>query len=617
MKRWRALVVVLCAVVLSYSPPLWSWSGASGAHSVIALFQSHVHPDIPFDEFAAGRLGIIQPTWRRSYLYVAYGYMAGSGFDAGEQKALVSMWNEALGVQLPSMVSQWVSAGNGVDNRTAIKLGEASAAWIAARNGIPGVEKIDTIDVYRSASNGAIFSYANCYDSALQTAAQTLYTMIGKFALGSSQVKQWVDAQDQVFNNCSNPSFDPDAWSKAVDEWDQARNQVPSVSSMPSFSGNCKSEKFLTAARELNVMIGKLGASNPQVGQWINAQDHALAECSSQQAPPPPSGPDIPQTLNDGTPFERAQRMYQIACANFYSGNFDTAAKMFDEIAADPASPWQQLAPYLVARATIRKATLSSEKNDHALLAQAEAQLNEIIARSGDDGVKHYAQQLLGFVDAQLHPQEREEELARAVMLPTSGEVLEQNVSDYIWMLNYDSTNNNVYSDDLSDWIFTTSALGQGNGDATLLTHSIEKWKSVTSLPWLVTAISGIAPSDPNVPALLKAAEKVTPNAPAFVTVTYHIARLLIGQGKTVQARKKLDAMLANREGLPHSTVNQIEALRMGIARNLDEMLVDAPRTPLGITDTPIVTSFPRNSTIRVSRSWPPGRYSIRTEPAL
>ena len=91
MKRWRAIVLAFAATVLLCSPPLWSWSNASGFHSVIALFQSHVHPDIPFDEFAAGRIGIIQPTWRRSYLYVAHRYMAGPGFEAAEPKALVAL----------------------------------------------------------------------------------------------------------------------------------------------------------------------------------------------------------------------------------------------------------------------------------------------------------------------------------------------------------------------------------------------------------------------------------------------------------------------------------------------------------------------------------------------
>jgi hypothetical protein len=361
---------------------------------------------------------------------------------------------------------------------------------------------------------------------------------------------------------------------------------------MPSFDGKCNGEKFQAAAKGLDGMIGKFGASDPQVKQWMDTQDQALMECSRGQeasepgSPAPAATPELPDRLKDGTPFERAQRTYQIACANFYSGNFDTAARMFDAIATDPSSPWRQLAPYLVARATIRKATLSSEKNDHALLARAEAQLNNIVGTSDDDGAKHDARRLLGFVEAQLHPQEREEELARAVMLPTSGEVLEQDVSDYIWMLNNGPADNSLPSDDLTDWIATLAAFGQGNADtASLVAHSLEKWKATSSLAWLVAAISGIPASDPNALGLIESAEKIKPGSPAFATVTYHIARLLIGRGKTDEARAKLDALLADRTQLPRSTVSEIAALRMSVARNLNELLADAPRTPLGITD--------------------------------
>lgn len=123
------------------------------------------------------------------------------------------------------------------------------------------------------------------------------------------------------------------------------------------------------------------------------------------------SRPLLPEPLKDGTPFEQAQRNYQIASAYFYSGNYDSAAKMFNAIAADSSSPWRKLGPYLVARAIIRKATLLSDKNEPALLAQAEARLNQIAATSSDAGIRHSAQRLLGFVEAQLHPQEREEEI--------------------------------------------------------------------------------------------------------------------------------------------------------------------------------------------------------------
>ena len=101
----------------------------------------------------------------------------------------------------------------------------------------------------------------------------------------------------------------------------------------------------------------------------------------------------------------------------------------------------------------IRKATLSAATNDHLILAQAEARLNQIIAVPGNDGVKRAAQQLLGFVDAQLHPAQRREELAHAVMIPTSGEVSQQNVSDYIWMFDHRPSDDRYYSDDLTSWI--------------------------------------------------------------------------------------------------------------------------------------------------------------------
>src|SRR5271168_3321003 len=99
MRSRPTIAIVVAAAALLVSPPLWGWSGGSGFHAVIALFESQVHPDLPFDQFAAGRLGIIKPTWERRYLYVAYRYLAGPGFDASEQKALVSLWNERLGLQ--------------------------------------------------------------------------------------------------------------------------------------------------------------------------------------------------------------------------------------------------------------------------------------------------------------------------------------------------------------------------------------------------------------------------------------------------------------------------------------------------------------------------------------
>lgn len=108
MRRWRIVaVVIVCAAALLVARPVWR-SDASGIQTMVTLFESHVHPDLPLDRFAAGWLGIIKPTWDRSYLYVAYRCLTGRGFDAPEQKAMLSLWNEWMGlVPLPAESSQW------------------------------------------------------------------------------------------------------------------------------------------------------------------------------------------------------------------------------------------------------------------------------------------------------------------------------------------------------------------------------------------------------------------------------------------------------------------------------------------------------------------------------
>ncbi len=597
------MAVAVAAAALLSAPPLRSRSDASGFASTVTLFESHVHPDLPFDRFAAGRLGIIKPTWDHSFLYASYRYLDGPGFDPAEQKALVSLWNDWLGIEpIPPRESDWIANMNlEIVSQKAglVRVGEAANEWLDARAKVPGVGLTEGIGVYRDApAEYGVFSYINCGDDAFRTASGTLSTMIAKFGVSSPQVKQWVEAQDQVFDNCSDnaPDFgvNNDAWSSMVEEWTNERGKVPGVATWPGASNGCRGMRFRRAALALETMIGNFGASSPQVKQWVDAQDKDLTECSNPQpsadGTPTPAPADVPEPLTEGTPFERAQRNYQIAAANFYSGDFDTAAKMFAAIAANPSSPWRQLAPYLVVRATIRKATLSAETNDHAILAQAEAQLNKMIAAPGDDMVKRSAQRLLGFVQTQLHPEQRQQELAHAVMIPNSGELFRQNVGDYVWLLEHGNLHEHYNSDDLTNWITGLCATNTCDSGTT-----IEKWKKTSSMPWLVAAIIETPASDPSAPALIEAAEKIKPDSPAFVTLTYHIARLQIGKGKTEEARKKLDALLAIRAQLPVSTVNEVMRLRMKTARDLNELLVDAPRTPLGFTDTQDSNEIPAN----------------------
>ena len=81
-------------------------------------------------------------------------------------------------------------------------------------------------------------------------------------------------------------------------------------------------------------------------------QDDVFENCSQgKQAPVdlPPGAPDWLQKDHE----------YQLAAAEFYSLDYETAKKHFAQIAQDTESPWAETADYLVARTLIRQASSS------------------------------------------------------------------------------------------------------------------------------------------------------------------------------------------------------------------------------------------------------------------
>ncbi len=157
-----------------------------------AIFTYTLHPDLPLTNFAQGQLGILQPTYARSYLYVAYRHLIGMGFDQEEQAALVALWDERLNPQ----ADLWNPNAS-----AAVK------AWSDVRTQFAAVGPLPQINVFKAleARNGAFYyhEYVNCTADAFQTAAHTLTARIEQFGVDSVDVLDWVRAQDQVFSNCS------------------------------------------------------------------------------------------------------------------------------------------------------------------------------------------------------------------------------------------------------------------------------------------------------------------------------------------------------------------------------------------------------------------------------
>jgi hypothetical protein len=182
IRRRTLLAGVLSGVVAA---GVVSPARACGPYLPEALFTYELHPDLPLADFAAGTLGIIQPTYARSYLYVAYHQMHGGNFDADARRALAALWDERLG-RAPATAAP-----------TAVEV------WQKARAAVVGEGDPLAIDTMREIAGEVYQYYANCLDDAFLTAARTLEARAARAGRDDPSVRAWVAAQDQVFQNCN------------------------------------------------------------------------------------------------------------------------------------------------------------------------------------------------------------------------------------------------------------------------------------------------------------------------------------------------------------------------------------------------------------------------------
>lgn len=364
---------------------------------------------------------------------------------------------------------------------------------------------------------------------------------------------------------------------------------------------NCLDAAFQNAVRILQSRTTQFGARSQTVKDWIAAQDQVFENCSNgigYTAKPQPAV--IPAAARPEDPaIARADRAYQIAAAYFYAGDLDTAQEAFQAIAQDPASPYSAIAPYLVAHVLIRKATLGGDDDryDPEILAKAEAQLNAVLDDKNSAEFHPAARRLLGYTRIRLHRQERLRELEASLQSRAPSKSFDQDLTDYLWLLDRPvltktviiapaengkppqkgvavDESSRLHGDDMTDWILS---FNRSCGDC--FNHSLERWNTTKSLPWLVAAMAQSDAKNPAIPALLAAASKIAPDSPAYLTMTFHRLRLLAQSGNLDAARHDLDDLLAQQTtSMPISARNEFRALRMKLAPNLYEFLQFAPR---------------------------------------
>ncbi|MGD0365532.1 MAG: hypothetical protein ABSC93_32010, partial [Bryobacteraceae bacterium] len=369
------------------------------------------------------------------------------------------------------------------------------------------------------------------------------------------------------------PDTSTDMWmgraSLAVQGWLQVRVQMgaPQLDEIDRFKIlpdhsyilNCGDDAFSNASATM-IDRSLAGHSHEDLRVWVAAQDQVFGNCSVpqpwQQAQKP-AGPSIPAPLPaSAAAWMQADRAYQIASAEFYAGQFDAATADFLRIAADRSSPWHGIAPYLAARALIRKATVV----DPSAAPAAQEQLRKALADPDAAAWHASARGLSRYLRVRTDPAGALHELALAVSTEKTGAA--RDMYDFRLILDRSVDTGTDPPDDITEWI---AAMQNGPADRALV-----KWRQKRSLPWLVAAMTYAAEPDAE---LMAAAAKIAETSPAFPTVEFHRLRLMPAD----EARPRLDALLHRK--MPVSPRNLFLAERLRVARDWDEFLRYAPRT--------------------------------------
>lgn len=337
---------------------------------------------------------------------------------------------------------------------------------------------------------------------------------------------------------------------------------------------NCPLSTFESAEVTLAARIRQFGEKHVAVHRWAAAQQVVLRNCTSGRARPEEPEADLPELF-------RFDREYQIAAALFYGTQYEEARSRFQAIAANRASPWNDLADLLVARTYLRQATTFADPFDEGLLRDGDEHLRHILENPDRRAVHTAARRLMNFVAVRLRPAERGAELERELMVPDASPDFGQNVVDYVWLTRarYDASAPQSRakfssSSELAKWLYAMSQQHFWIGER--LT-----WEKGATLPALLAGAWSL-PSEPDGRQAWELAAAGVRSGPAFPTLVIGRAMRQMRDQRHDDARRLLDQMLARRQ-VPAEEENVFREARLRLARNGAEFLRFAPRRVAGV----------------------------------
>ncbi|HXT70352.1 MAG TPA: hypothetical protein VN700_11385 [Vicinamibacterales bacterium] len=390
------------------------------------------------------------------------------------------------------------------------------------------------------------------------------------------QPRGWFDARERVLKT-----------GQKVEPW-RFQTDRP-LANYQSFE-NCGAEAFDLAEQTLAARVSQHGDQSPIVAAWLRAQDTVFANCGGSGG--------VPVVLPEPAPAGadaavRADRSYQTAAASFYGMQYDDAVTRFLAIGDDPASPWRHYGRYLAARSLVRRESLSMEQAPRSERDAVLERADRLLAAVEADGsipasLRTSATRMRGLVAFRARPVQRMRDLSARLRRP--GAIASQDFTDYLRGFDarlspeteydyagIDRRDEYAAGDDMTDWLLVLQGTGQAAAD-----RARARWTETRATHWLIAALWKASANTAAAPDLLRAAAAIDTASPAYATVAFLRARLLIARGDRAEASR----LLAGLPDVPSPTtpsevINLFRALRLQLAPDLSTWLRAAPRFPM------------------------------------
>jgi hypothetical protein len=476
----------------------------------LAVIVNWNHPDLPLKSFAAGNLGIVQSTWARSYLSVAYRYLTACNLTASEQASVLRLWHTRL-----KNAASFTSEADQVS---------VMEAYLKLRSRALGVSDKSVPNIY---SKTSAYSYEqNIEDDAFANARATLQARMKRYGPNSREVRQWINGQDDVFGlNKSGKLKIPPALGKGFDQTlvEDRAYQIAAAT------------LYLKDYARAGELFAKIAQDKCAPGYGLAS--YLVARCKAKDVLENGRADDAPATIaliesmaaKEPDLERRLDLVDLIGPLNFLC---NSDRQSFERLVQSVSHQHSDGFGRDVGDLTFKICELigQAENKDKS---QADTGLTGSEKAKSDAGLTG-----LTVHDLQIY-----------------------DLTDWLVTL----------CQPYDDWYDGDKEKKQIKAKRAI--HALQQWRKNHTLHWLVAVMCCNGLRSAQLKDALEAAKKIPVASPAYLTASFYIIDELIASNQKGEARKRLKTILAHSRDLPRSAGNLFKAQLLAVSTSADEYL--------------------------------------------